>query len=103
MYKIITAIVRDELVTNIKLALESAGIEGMSFIPMKGEGEYVNTYSVDGCENHIKLEIYIGADKVETAINIILDKAHTGLIGDGIVAVSSVDQLYRIRTKTLLK
>lgn len=57
--------------------------------------------SLSGLTDHYpKAAVYL---PLLICVDFHLDKAHTGLIGDGIVAVSSVDQLYRIRTKTLLK
>ena len=37
---------------------------------------------------------------VDLIVEAILSSAHSGIAGDGIVAVHSVEKLYRIRTKS---
>ena len=46
----------------------------------------------------IKLELVVGDDLVEAAMDAIIKAAHTGKIGDGKIFVSSVEQVVRIRT-----
>jgi len=46
----------------------------------------------------VKLEIGIGADKVEAVIDAISRAANTGKIGDGKIFVSALEQTIRIRT-----
>jgi len=100
--KRITAFVRESQVSTICEALREQGINGLSLIPIRGFGEYENDYNRDGLVDHIKIEIYIKTEHVQHAVSIIINLAHTGLSGDGIIAVSDVDALYRIRTKQLM-
>jgi nitrogen regulatory protein P-II 1 len=46
----------------------------------------------------IKLEIVVGNETVDAAIEAIIKAARTGKIGDGKIFVSSVEQIVRIRT-----
>ena len=46
----------------------------------------------------MKLEIAVGDDQVEVAIDAIIKSANTGKIGDGKIFVSSMEQVIRIRT-----
>jgi nitrogen regulatory protein P-II 1 len=46
----------------------------------------------------IKVELVIGDNLVESAIEAIIKAAHTGKIGDGKIFVSTVEQVIRIRT-----
>jgi nitrogen regulatory protein P-II 1 len=46
----------------------------------------------------IKLEIVVGNEIVDTAIEAIIKAARTGKIGDGKIFVTSVEQIVRIRT-----
>ena len=46
----------------------------------------------------IKIELVVGADMVEAAMEAIIKAARTGKIGDGKIFVSSVEQVIRIRT-----
>jgi len=51
--------------------------------------------------SHARIEIFIGKDRVEAVANAILEAAHQGLPGDGIVAVLPAEQVFRIRTKSV--
>ena len=68
-----------------------------------GYGEYANLFSRDWCVTHARLEIYCKASRVEEIAQAIMDTAHTGAPGDGIVAIIPVERLYRIRSKTFAK
>jgi nitrogen regulatory protein P-II 1 len=46
----------------------------------------------------VKIEIVASDDKVKAIIDIIVDKARTGRIGDGKIFVSQVTEVLRIRT-----
>jgi nitrogen regulatory protein P-II 1 len=47
----------------------------------------------------LKIEIFTSEPRVEAVVETILDAAHLGLSGDGMVAVLPVEKLYRIRSK----
>jgi nitrogen regulatory protein P-II 1 len=55
-------------------------------------------YTVDFLPK-IKLELVVGDDRVDAAINAIVGAAKTGKIGDGKIFVSKVDEAIRIRTE----
>jgi len=46
-----------------------------------------------------KIEMVCDAEELETFINIILDSAHTGASGDGLILVSDVNEAIKIRTR----
>jgi len=46
----------------------------------------------------IKLELVVADAIVDSAVDAIINAAHTGKIGDGKIFVSSVEQVVRIRT-----
>lgn len=95
--KMITAIVRMSCLERTVKALEDAGIKGMTISEIKGIGEQVQLYSLYAI--HTKIEIIAPDEKAEEIKGVILENAHTGLSGDGIVAVSPVDTLTSIRTR----
>jgi nitrogen regulatory protein P-II 1 len=47
----------------------------------------------------VKIEILTRQHEVEAISGAIMEAAHTGLPGDGVVAVVSIDKLFLIRTK----
>lgn len=103
--KKIEAIIKPFKLEEVKDALGEVGIEGMTVTEVKGFGRQKghteiyrgSEYTVDFLPK-IKLEIVLGDEKVEQAINAIVKAARTGKIGDGKVFVSTVEEAVRIRT-----
>ena len=103
--KLVTAIIKPHKVDDVKDALKTAGLTGMTVDEVKGFGRQGG-----------KTEIYRGAEyvvdllpkvRVETVVpdeiadqvaEIIMMAARTGKIGDGKVFVFDVERVVRIRT-----
>jgi len=99
-YRKITAIFRSDAYKKVEQRLQELGVQGFSISHVKGYGEYADLYSSDWMTSHARLEIFTDEEKVETIVEAIMDSAHVGLAGDGIVAVLPVEKLYRIRTRS---
>lgn len=95
--KLITAIVRTESLGDITKSLLDKGVRGMTITEVKGIGEEMQLeklYTI-----HSRIELFIDEAIATLAVNIILEHAHTGKEGDGIIAVTPVERLMRIRTR----
>ena len=103
--KLVTAIIKPFKLQEVREALVSAGIEGLTITEVKGYGRQKGhtemyrgaEYSVDTLPK-IKLEILVTEDQLETATDTITKTAQTGKIGDGKLLVTSVEQVTSIRT-----
>ena len=103
--KKIEAIIKPFKLEEVKEALASIGVEGMTVIEVKGFGRQKghteiyrgSEYTVDFLPK-IKIEIVLADSVVAAAIDAIVKAAKTGKIGDGKVFVSSVENAIRIRT-----
>jgi len=95
--KLVTAIVKTTFVEGIVKSLKNIGVMGMTISEIKGIGEQIQLYRPYTI--HTKFEIIIPDEKAEEVSNVILEHAHTGFAGDGIIAVSPVDYTIKIRTK----
>ena len=98
-YRKVTAIVRAVMLEFIERKLVSMNISGISVTQVSGYGEYHNFYKSDMMCTHARIEIFCHADQAEKIAHCIMNVAHIGEPGDGIVAILPVEQLYRIRTK----
>jgi nitrogen regulatory protein PII len=103
--KLITAIVKPFKLDDVKNALKTTGISGITVSEVKGfgrQGGHTETYR--GSEYQIdfvpkvKVEIVVAPDMVDTAIDALLQAAATGKIGDGKIWVTEVETIVRIRT-----
>lgn len=103
--KKIEAIVRPGKLDEIKDALVAAGILGITVTHVLGFGRqkgYTQIYRGQEVMTHllpkIKLEIVTAEEKVQQVIDIIINSARTGQVGDGKIFVQNVDKVVRIRT-----
>ena len=103
--KKIEAIIKPFKLDEVKDALNSIGIQGMTVTEVKGFGRqkgHVELYR--GAEYDIafipkvKIEAVVPDAMVEKAVQTIEQKAKTGKIGDGKIFVSQLEQTVRIRT-----
>jgi len=103
--KKIEAIIKPFKLDEVKDALSSIGIQGMTVSEVKGFGRqkgYVEVYRGREYDVRflpkIKMEIIVPDHLVEVAINTIIENAKTGNVGDGKIFVYPVEDVIRIRT-----
>ncbi|MFZ9641564.1 MAG: P-II family nitrogen regulator [Candidatus Nanopelagicaceae bacterium] len=103
--KLITAILKPFKLDDVKSALQSYGINGMTvseasgFGRQKGHTEVYRgaEYTVDLVPK-IRLEVLVDSAEADAVIDVIVKAASTGSIGDGKVWATPVDQVVRVRT-----
>ena len=103
--KKIEAIIKPFKLEDVKDALSSIEVTGMTVHEVKGYGRQQGhsehyrgaEYVVDFLPK-IKLDIVVADENVDKVIATIMDAAKTGKIGDGKIFVSDVERVIRIRT-----
>ncbi|GHU30904.1 nitrogen regulatory protein P-II 1 [Betaproteobacteria bacterium] len=103
--KKIEAIIKPFKLDEVREALSEVGVTGLTVSEVKGFGRQKGhtelyrgaEYVVDFLPK-VKVEIVVGDETVEIAIDAIIKAAHTGKIGDGKIFVMPVEQVVRIRT-----
>jgi nitrogen regulatory protein PII len=103
--KKIEAIIKPFKLEDVKDALSSLGVQGMTVSEVKGFGRQKghteiyrgSEYTVDFLPK-IKIEVVLADGVVASAVEAIVKAARTGKIGDGKVFVSSIENAVRIRT-----
>jgi nitrogen regulatory protein PII len=103
--KLITTIIKPFKLDDVKDALKSIGIQGMTVSEVKGfgrQGGHTETYR--GSEYAIdfvpkmKLELVIDDARIDQVVEAISKAASTGKIGDGKIWITDVNTIIRIRT-----
>ena len=103
--KLITAVIKPFKLDDVKDALRTAGIAGLTVSEVRGfgrQGGHTETYR--GAEYKIDfvpkvaVEIVVDDAQVDQVLETITASAATGKIGDGKIWVTQVDRLIRIRT-----
>jgi len=103
--KLVSAIIKPFKLQEVREALVSAGIEGLTITEVKGYGRQKGhtemyrgaEYSVDTLPK-IKLDILVDDDNLDTVIDVLTKTAATGKIGDGKIFVTTIENVIRIRT-----
>ncbi len=103
--RMITAIIRTHKYEEVREALVTLGVEGITVSQVSGFGRQKGQTEIyRGSEYEVKelpklrLEIAVSASLVESAIAAIEKVAHTGKVGDGKIFVTSLLDVVRIRT-----
>lgn len=103
--KKIEAIIRTSKFENVKEALREVGIDFFSYWDATGVGNEVNkgehsyrgtVYDTSYIPRQL-LTIVVRDINVEKTVKAILKAAKTGIIGDGKIFVSDIEESYRIR------
>ena len=103
--KKIEAIIKPFKLDDVKEALTSIGVVGMTVSEVRGFGRQKGhtelyrggEYTVDFLPK-IKVEVVVPEHLVEKVSDVMMQAAKTGNIGDGKIFVSPVDTAVRIRT-----
>lgn len=103
--KLVTAIIKPFKLDDVREALTQLGIQGLTVSEVRGFGRQKGQTEIyRGAEYHIsfvakiKIEIAIREDLVPEVVEVIMQAARTGRIGDGKIMVTTLEQIIRIRT-----
>ena len=106
--KLITAVIKPFKLDEVREALLSVGITGLTVTDVKGYGRQKgHTELYRGSEYEVdllpktKIDVAVSDDKCEEVIDAFTKAANTNNIGDGKIFVFELDQLIRIRTGDL--
>jgi nitrogen regulatory protein P-II 1 len=103
--KKVEAVIRREKLNNVRDALESIGIPSMNVIEVSGSGEQkefkqqwrASEYAVHLIPR-IRLETVVSDQNAEAVAQEILKAAWTGSVGDGIIFITPIEEVVRVRT-----
>jgi nitrogen regulatory protein P-II 1 len=103
--KEVKAYIRCQKAEEVIDALEAMGVQGITLIDVMGVGRLADPhsakYSIKCVEKYSeigKLEMVCSDENVHRIVETIREKAYTGMKGDGIIYVSSVELAVKIRT-----
>lgn len=103
--KFITAIIKPSKLDDVRQALSTLGVQGMTVTEVKGFGRQKgHTELYRGAEYVVdflpktKIELAVSTEMADRVIETISQSAKTGKIGDGKIFVYALEQVVRIRT-----
>jgi nitrogen regulatory protein P-II 1 len=103
--KLVTAIVKPFKLDDVKSALETLGVLGLTVSEVRGYGRQKGhtevyrgaEYTVDLVPK-VRVEILVDDLDADKVVETVMEAARTGKIGDGKVWVTPVDAVVRVRT-----
>ena len=103
--KEIKAYVRCEKADEVVHELERAGVNGLTLIDVMAVGKNIDErtakYSLQCVEKFqkvAKIEVICSDEEVDRFVEVLRKAAYTGMKGDGLIAVSDVERVVKIRT-----
>lgn len=103
--KKIEAIIRKSKFDDVKEALHQIDVNFFSYWDVTGVGNEKQghvyrgvAYSTSDIQRRM-ISIVVSDNFAEKTIQVLMDTAYTGTVGDGKIFVSPVEEAYRIRTK----
>jgi nitrogen regulatory protein P-II 2 len=103
--KLITAIVKPFKLDDVREALTTLGVSGMSVTEIKGFGrQRGHTELYRGAEYMVdfvpksRLEVAVRSELVDQVVEAIVSAAKTGKVGDGKIFITDLERVIRIRT-----
>ena len=105
MFKKIEAIIRPEKLDDVKAALREIGIVGMNVMEIKGHGRQggitlsgrSGSYQIDMLDR-LQVNVVLSERHVDKTVKAISEAAVTGKQGDGVIFISNVENIIRMRT-----
>jgi nitrogen regulatory protein PII len=103
--KLITTIIKPFKLDDVKDALKSIDVQGMTVSEVKGfgrQGGHTETYrgseyAIDFVPK-VQIELVVDDSQVDSVVDTIRTAAATGKIGDGKIWITDVSNIIRIRT-----
>jgi nitrogen regulatory protein P-II 1 len=103
--KLVTAVIKPFKLDDVRSALESFGVHGMTVSEASGYGRQKGhtevyrgaEYTVDLVPK-VRLEVLLDDADVDDVVEVIVKTSQTGRIGDGKVWVTPIDAVVRVRT-----
>ena len=104
--KLIKAYIRYRKAEEVYSALKNDGFCCMTFVECEGTGQYSDQekehisekYTFANAYRVIKLEIVARDEHIPELIGIIKKNGRTGYSGDGLIIVSPIDEVYKVRS-----
>jgi nitrogen regulatory protein PII len=103
--KVVVAIIKPFKLNDVQNGLRAIGASGMTIAEAKGHGEAKGHSQIVGSVEYVahfvpklRVEILVSDKLAPYVVKAIMEAARTGQGGDGKIYVSTIDEVYKIRT-----
>lgn len=103
--KVVTAIIKPFKLNEVHNALYALGISGMTIYEAKGHGDAKGHSQILGSVEYVghfvpklRIEVIVNDSLAPAVVKAMMEGARTGQRGDGKIYVTTLDEVYKIRT-----
>jgi nitrogen regulatory protein P-II 2 len=103
--KLVIAVIKPFKLEEVRDALTSIGVHGMTVTEVKGFGRQKGHMEIyRGAEYAVnflpklRIEVAVASEQIDRVVDAIMASAKTGQIGDGKILVTPIERAVRIRT-----
>jgi nitrogen regulatory protein P-II 1 len=96
---LVVAVIRSPALERVEQALHGMGVRGITVSRVQGYGEHPNFFAVNHKVEQVKVEVLVERERADAIVQGILDTIHTGMPGDGLVAILPVEKAFSGRTR----
>ena len=98
-FKKVHAVIRTEALERVKERLQEMHLPNLVVTTVKEFGEHEEFFAFRSEYRYARIEVFADWERAVTVAETIVETAHTGMAGDGLVAILPVEAIYRVRDK----
>lgn len=98
-FKKVHAVIRTETLQRVKERLQEMHLPNLVITTVKEFGEHEEFFAFRSEYRYARIEVFADAERAANVAEAIVETAHTGISGDGLVALLPVEAIYRVRDK----
>jgi len=95
----VTAIFDEFRLKDVEETLIRHGVKGFTLYPVRGRGEYFDSFNKNHLIKHIQMEIYARSEHANDIAQLIVETAHINADSEGLVCIVPVNDLLWIHDK----
>ena len=99
-YKKVHAVIRSDALGRVKKLLQRMHLPNLVITKVKEYGDHDEDFAFRSEYRYARIEVFADEERAEEVAAAIMETAHTGMPGDGLVAILPVETIYRIRDRT---
>jgi nitrogen regulatory protein P-II 1 len=96
---LVVAIIRSLALERVERTLHGMGVRGLTVSRVQGYGEHPNFFALNHKIEQVKVEVFVERERADAIVQGVLDTVHTGMPGDGLVAILPVEKVFSGRTR----
>jgi nitrogen regulatory protein P-II 1 len=99
-YKKVHAVIRTDALPRVKERLQELHLPNLVVTKVKEYGDHHEIFAFRTEYRYARIEVFADEAQARQVATVIVETAHTGMPGDGLVAILPVEAIYHVRDKS---